>query len=336
MANKFLASFANSPAASGMVTLMEQADVASRRALRVLTYHRVADSALTPTLYPRVTVHPRVFEQHMRFLSQHYRVVSMDEVLRMKRGEQQASRLSKPAVLITFDDAYCDFAENALPILQRYHLPVTLFVPTAFPGNPQRSFWWDQLYAALECAQDLGLVLSPIGTLPVNTPEQRATAFTLLRDYVKFMPHTAAMAWVEQFCADLEAPDLAGSVLSWDELRTLAKAGVTLAPHTRNHPMMDQISPDESRSEAAGSWQDLRAEIGDTLPVFAYPSGGYNPEVMSVLKDEGFEIAFTTRRGLNELPQADPLQLKRINVGPKTSLPLLRAQMLGWMKYLVR
>jgi hypothetical protein len=50
--------------------------------------------------------------------------------------------------------------------------------------------------------------------------------------------------------------------------------------------------------------------------------------VTEILKQEGFELAFTTNRGLNTLPSADPLQLKRINVGPNTSLTVLRAQLL--------
>jgi peptidoglycan/xylan/chitin deacetylase (PgdA/CDA1 family) len=333
LANDLLVSFANSSIANSLIGLVERFDISTEHMLRVLTYHRVADPADTPSLYPRVTVHPKIFAQHMRFLSQRYRVVSMEDVLQAARGGYLPGSLPKRAVLITFDDAYTDFAEYALPILKRFRLPVTVFVPTAFPGL-RRAFWWDRLYAAVECAHDLGTIQTTLGPMPVHTPAERKTAFTLLRDYVKFMPHAAAMQWVDRFCADLEAPELGSSVLSWDELRAVASDGVNLCPHTRNHPMMDQISNEVARAEAAGSWQDLRAEIGDSLPVFAYPSGGYNREVQAMLKEEGFEIAFTTQRGLNDLQRADPLQMKRINVGPNTSLPLLRAQLLGWMKYL--
>lgn len=314
---------------------MERVDLAPGQVLRVLTYHRVVDPAKTPNHYGRVSVHPQAFVQHMDFLRSHYQVIGMDQLLSASRGGFAAGSLPRRPVLLTFDDAYTDFVDHALPVLQRYRLPATLFVPTAFPDQP-RAFWWDRLHAALECASDLEMVQTPAGLLPVKTARQRRESFGVLRDAVKSMSHHEAMQWVDTFCADLETPDLGGSVLSWEALRALPNAGITLGAHTRTHPMMDQISDEQAREEAAGSLQDLRDHVGDVLPVFAYPSGGYTRSVIQILKEEGFELAFTTHRGLNDLHKADPLQLKRVNVGPATSLPLLRAQLLGWMKYMAR
>ena len=42
-------------------------------------------------------------------------------------------------MLLTFDDAYRDFATNAWPTLKRYGLPATLFVPTAYAGERSRN-----------------------------------------------------------------------------------------------------------------------------------------------------------------------------------------------------
>ncbi len=333
MLKKFLVSAAHSAPISGLITQMERVDTRSTNLLRVLTYHRVAEPGKTPHLYPRVTVTPQAFEQQMRYLADAYQVVSMEDVLRVV---QEGGSFPRRPVLITFDDAYRDFAENALPVLQRYHLPAALFVPTAFPGHPKRAFWWDRLYAAVEHAQDLGDVRTPAGIKPVRTAAQREAVFTTLRDYIKSIPHQQAMEWVDDFCHEVEAPECAGEVLSWDELRAVARQNVTLGAHTRTHPMMSQISSAEIRAETVGSMNDLRAEIGEVLPIFAYPSGGYTREVMEILKEEGVQLAFTTNRGHNDLRQMDKLQIKRINVGPKTSLSLLRAQLLGWTSSFTR
>ena len=333
MLNKLFFTVSNNTVANGLISLLEQMDAYAPQILRVLTYHRVEDPAKNPTLYPGVTVKPEVFEQHMQFVSSHYRVVSMAEVLQaVKKG----LRLPDRAVLITFDDACRDFAENAMPVLRRYRLPATLFVPTAFPGHPERAFWWDRLYVAVTNAQDMGIIQTPIGQLPVSTSAQRKQTFGQLRDYVKSLSHRAAMQWVDQFCEEVEAPPVGGTVLSWEELRKLAREGVTLGPHTRTHPMMNQIADTEVRKEAAGSWQDLRDQVGDTLPIFAYPSGGYNREVLRILEEEKFQLAFTTQRGLNDFKHFDRLQIKRINIGPKTTLALLRAQLLSWTKFIHR
>ena len=330
MLNKVLRTVSNNRLSNGLLSLLERSDGRSPQMLRVLTYHRVAAPEKTPNLYPRVTVRPEAFEQQMSFIKQHYQVVSMVEVL---WAVNTGSPLPERAVLITFDDAYVDFAENALPVLQRHRLPATLFVPTAFPDHPELAFWWDKLYAAIECAKSLAIIRTPLGLLPVTTASQREQTFSRLRDYVKSTPHGAAMDWVNQFCEELEAPRVTGNVLSWEELQRVARAEITLGAHTRTHPMMNQISQDAIREEAVGSWLDLKDRITDALPIFAFPSGGYNQEVLKILAEEGFQLAFTTQRGHNDLRQSNRLQLKRINVGPKTTLPLLRAQLLSWMKF---
>jgi peptidoglycan/xylan/chitin deacetylase (PgdA/CDA1 family) len=51
--------------------------------------------------------------------------------------------------------------------------------------------------------------------------------------------------------------------------------------------------------------------------------------VADVLREEGFDLAFTTLRGVNDMRTADPLRLRRINVGLRTSGAVLRTQLLS-------
>ena len=96
---------------------------------------------------------------------------------------------------------------------------------------------------------------------------------------------------------------------------------------------MTRIPPDVMHREAVESLQDLERELGAAMPVFAYPSGGANSEVVHILKQAGFTLAFLTGQGINDLNRVDRLQMRRINVGPNTSLAVLRAQMLSWTRY---
>ena len=147
--------------------------------LRVLTYHRVAELADRPDLDPRlISTTPAVFDQQMRYLAGHFKVVSLNEVLETLKG---GKRLPDRAVLITFDDAYCDFTDYAWPILKRHKLPVTthkfqrhdrqecatklacvdICLPTVIPSNtaatalewpnPVRSAWRLNLRLSANC-----------------------------------------------------------------------------------------------------------------------------------------------------------------------------------------
>lgn len=313
------------------ITRLERMDQGSPNLLRVLTYHRICEPGKDPGAYPRIMVTPAAFEQQMRHLAAQYRVISMPEVL---QHYQQHRPLPARALLVTIDDAYCDFAEIAWPIMRRYGVPATLFVPTAFPDQPERVFWWDWLYRALALTERREPVDTAVGALALTTPSLREQAFSRLRDYFKTLPHQQAMSAVEQVCEQLKVARPDHAVLGWRMLRQLAAEGVTLGAHTQHHPLMNRISPTEMYAEAVGSRQDLQREIGEALPIFAYPSGGFNDEVVAVLAKADFSLAFTTGSGINRFFEANPLLLRRVNVGPRTTLPLLQAQLLSWSMYL--
>jgi peptidoglycan/xylan/chitin deacetylase (PgdA/CDA1 family) len=235
--------------------------------------------------------------------------------------------LPHKAVLITFDDAYQDFAEHAWPILKQYNLPVTVFVPTGFPDQPEYSFWWDRLHAAIH-ATKLQQINTVAGSIPLATTAQRSHGMRKLITLVKSLPDDEAQSVVQNICVELNSPSSTNPVLSWDALRELAKEGVTLAPHTRRHPLLNRVGLDRAEEEIIGSMGDLRREIGDALPVLAYPSGAYSREVVQMLPGLGVQLAFTTCRGLNSCDQFDPFRLRRINIGRRTSPALMRAQLL--------
>ena len=319
MLNRLLWSAVESKPFSNFVTYLEQMDGPQANYLRILTYHRLES--------------PQLFDAQMNYLAEHYEVVSMQDLV---DAYQRGKRLPPRAVMVTFDDAYCDFAEEAWPILKRYHLPVTLFVPTAYPDHPERLFWWDRLYASVMKTARLDALDTEIGRLPLATAKERLQTYKRLRNYVKSLPHQTAMVWIDRICDTLGAPLNQNDILGWDALRQLAKEGVTMGVHTQTHPLMNRIAPDQMRSEAEGALHDLMREIGNILPVFAYPSGGFNATAIQVLEDLGFIAAFTTLRGINEVGKDHRLCLRRINVGQRTSLAVLRAQLLSWSVYLNR
>jgi peptidoglycan/xylan/chitin deacetylase (PgdA/CDA1 family) len=323
-----VASAARTAAFARFMTVLEHMARPRPHVLPVLTYHRVDEPTRSPRLYPGlISATPAEFEEQMRFLASSYRPVALTELLAVRRGE---ARLPLRSVMVTFDDAYRDFADQAWPAMRRYGIPVTLFVATAYPGEPEKAFWWDRLYSALMSADSSAPVATPAGDLSLVSGADRLRAFRRLRNYLKSAPHDRAMEIVEGLSAGLAPSTPLPAVLSWEELRALAAHGVALAPHSRTHPLLDRLPLEEAREEIVGSLDDLEREIGSAPRVFAYPGGGVNGDVIAVLAEERFEVAFLARRGSNDLRRADWLRLRRINVGRASGLPLIRAQLLPW------
>jgi len=285
--------------------------------LRIITYHRIGKLADAGgddcSLFSATAAY---FERQVKHLAKHFHVVAAEEVLEAIR---QLRPLPERAVLITFDDAYRDFGEVAWPILRQYRLPATLFVPTAYPGDPNAVFWWDQLSRAITASELNHLDLPPY-RLSLHSNEARQASLCTLQNEIKIMPHTVGMRLVKRICSELGVNDGGSSnILRWHELRALSNDGVTLGAHTRTHPMLDQVSPEKAREEIGGSLGDLQREIGNVLPIFAYPAGAYNHRVVDLLKKEGVELAVTCRDGHNRISSVDPLRLGRTNITMRTS-----------------
>ena len=298
----------------------------------ILTYHRIhrpkAQPGLADTL---IDATPACFQQQMEMLASRYRVLPMADLLAAKRhGHPVPSR----SVVITFDDAYRDFTEYAWPVLRRLALPVTLFVPTGYPDRSDRSFWWDRLYTAIMSTPS-GLVSTTMfGPLGLSDDEsQRLRTHRRLTTAFKAMSHFEMLAACDRLMDEMNAGDLptsAAPVLSWEHLRMLEQAGVSLAPHSRTHPRLDRLPEDLLSDEIAGSYRDLLDAGTSPLPILAYPDGAYSPAVMRATRAAGMEIAVTMDRGGNHAGATNWLALRRLGQSPRVNRALLQAQLLVW------
>jgi peptidoglycan/xylan/chitin deacetylase (PgdA/CDA1 family) len=295
------------------------------RMLRILTYHRIAEPEGSGTLNPfLISAAPREFERQMAHLEKHYQAVSAAIVLDALRGK---ARLPDRAVLVTFDDAYRDFAAVAWPILRHHHIPTTLFVPTAFPGNPRRAFWWDWLSCSVLGSEKKELKCGPLGKVSLKSRPERRKALRLIQNYAKTLPHREALEFVDQVRVELGGESPEDALLSWDELRKLARQGVTMGTHTSSHALLTRVPPSVVREEIRNSLADLRREIRAVLPILAYPGGAHNESILNIAREEGIEMAVTTQDGHNDLASADPLRLSRTNVTPRTTMPILHIRL---------
>ena len=90
----------------------------------VLVYHSI--SAPAEPMPGDIDISPARFEQQLAWLRKTNRVVRLEETL---------ARSSQREIAITFDDGYRDNLTTALPLLEKYNLPMTLFVVAGFVNS---------------------------------------------------------------------------------------------------------------------------------------------------------------------------------------------------------
>jgi peptidoglycan/xylan/chitin deacetylase (PgdA/CDA1 family)/glycosyltransferase involved in cell wall biosynthesis len=110
------------------------------RKLPGLLYHHVGPS---PSGKPEaITISPARFEWQMRWLARRgYVGITLSDWLRWRK---EGTGLPEKPIIITFDDAYADIAEHALPILRRYGFGAVVYVVTGQLGKSNN--WDDSQY----------------------------------------------------------------------------------------------------------------------------------------------------------------------------------------------
>jgi peptidoglycan/xylan/chitin deacetylase (PgdA/CDA1 family) len=119
----------------------------------VLIYHRVGSGSGL-----EVDLSVAAFDAQMAWLAASGHVVTLATALEVLHAD--ASHRTETLVVVTFDDGTADFAEHALPVLEHYRIPVTLYAATAFidEGIPFPEDGRPCSWSALRDAAATGLV----------------------------------------------------------------------------------------------------------------------------------------------------------------------------------
>jgi len=93
----------------------------------ILMYHSISDVE-GPT-----SISPPIFQEHMDVLeASGIPVITLDDYLDAREGKIE---LAPTSVIITFDDAFMDFADTAFPVIQEKNFPAMVYVPTGCVGG---------------------------------------------------------------------------------------------------------------------------------------------------------------------------------------------------------
>jgi peptidoglycan/xylan/chitin deacetylase (PgdA/CDA1 family) len=302
--------------------------------LRVLTYHRIGDPTDTPDLDPLlVSATPEAFGLQMAHLRRWYHPVGIEEII---EAFETGRRLPSRSVHVTVDDAYRDFRDVAWPILRREGIPVTVFVPTAYPGALDRSFWWDRLHRESVGRDGWSERLRQVvraRALSVPGRDDHMDVRAILRR----LPHGTADSVMDQAYEEVVSngggrtvETLAPAVLGWDDLRELQREGVSFGAHTRHHVALPCVDLASIRVEIRRSLADLTRELGPSRWPIAYPYGMCNATVARIAHEEGCILGFTGEDGLNRPGTTDPLRMRRSNITMRTTPSVFAVRMLPW------
>lgn len=101
--------------------------------------------------------------------------------------------------------------------------------------------------------------------------------------------------------------------LDWDQIREMQQDGFIFGSHTLNHVPLTTLTRDEAQRQLVNSKAAIEWRLGTPVSCFAYPTGAYNKEIEGLLKDLGYEAAFSVDFGRVSM-KSDIYALERIPI----------------------
>jgi peptidoglycan/xylan/chitin deacetylase (PgdA/CDA1 family) len=299
---------------TGVFSLLANSHRRNSRLL-ILCYHGVSlrdEHEWSPDLY----VTPDLLRRRFQLLKDYAaNVLPLGEAL----DRLQTGALPPRSVVLTFDDGFYDFRVHALPALQGFGFPCTLYLTTHYCYRRLPIFRLIVRYLLWKSRKErVDLTgFGPLGPVSVGTePERLNVASTMLEWVISAGMSTAAQDEVARRLAQLlrlDYDDLLRArvlqILSPEEVTGISRAGVEVELHTHRHrtPRNRDLFLREVRDNTAS----IMEFTGRRPAHFCYPSGDYASAFVPWLKELGVRSATTCELGL-AAPGADPFRLPRV------------------------
>ena len=236
-----------------------------------------------------------VFERLLRYLrDQDINVLSIEASL-ARLGDPDA----KPFAVLTFDDGYRDNLTHALPILERYAAPATVFVTTCMIERLS-DLWWVGLVDWLKRQERISV--DGFGARDVATIEAKIATRISLTTWIQGDLERLARLQAAMVADGVDVGALVDlEALSHEELRRLAAHPlITIGGHTTHHPWLASLSTDEARREILENRRYLQELLQQEVAHFAYPYGSpvaCGEREATLVAEAGFRSAVTCRHG---------------------------------------
>jgi len=323
------------------IGVLRLARIMTRGGLRILCYHgfsKIDESQFRPETF----MEPSTFQDHIGLIiSKGYSVISLPDALKLLH-----KRLLPPcSVVITFDDGFKTIQQYALPVLQQYRFPCTIFLTTYYciKENPvfrlvvQYMFW----KTANQEVDLTGMGPPFFGRISLLPNSSRDNIIWQIINYAETeLLENDRQRLAMELGVRLGVPyenifeREALSIMKTQDIYSIAKASeidIQLHTHRHNFP--------EDRNAAIHEIEDNRAVLEPILKRrlthFCYPSGIWSENHFQILKESHIESAVTCDPGLN-YANTPRYALRRFLDGQHISNIQFEAELSGFMEIMRR
>jgi peptidoglycan/xylan/chitin deacetylase (PgdA/CDA1 family) len=256
-------------------------------------YHGVVNSDSIHIL-PRHMIKEQ-FEQHMKYLSKKFNVISIDEAFSLYH---QNIKPDKKTVTVSFDDGYVNNLESALPIIEKYKIKTTFFVSGICSEDDTHIMWPDVIAFANYFSNTNYLLIGEQkffrkGRYNLINPENNISIY----DYIKELSYAERIVVLKEITDRYELktnikdlPREWWKLMNREEIKQLSSSSlVSIGSHGHLHYNLANISYKDAKAEMEMSKNILSEITGKKINLMSFPDGSYNDEVKEIALSLGYD-----------------------------------------------
>ncbi len=289
----------------------------ARDSIGLVMVHDVHDDFAGKGALPTSTsVSLKSFETNVLGLARTFSFVSMDQAVDMLSGK---APWRPRCLVLTFDDSLKCLVDLVVMRLKHWGVPGTFYLSTDAIDR-QQPYWWHRLEYVLahSSSTDISLEILAGRTLRLNPSSKTFRELTGLLRLSTPAECERTLVAIES-CVGVSLLEARGEcrfaeLMTWEDARCLARAGMTIGCHTRTHANLNKVGAADLAEELQGAREMITANVNAPCRHFCYPYGAYSERIRLAVKDAGFASAVTIRRPGWNAPGEDLFQLKRFHM----------------------
>lgn len=300
--------------------------------LCIVMYHYVRD--LKNSRYPEIKgLDYSLFKEQLEFFAAHFHTVTMEDVIACY---EEGKELPDNALLLTFDDGYIDHYTFVYPMLRRYGMQGSFFIPAkVFMEHTLLDV--NKIHFILAAAPIEKLCKELMGQLDryrgqewdypsnqelidqymvANRFDNKETIFFkrvlqfVLPEKLRNQITSELFEKVVGISETVMAHEL---YLNYDQMMLMKKGGMYFGIHGYDHYWMNKLTQAQLQQDIDKALKSLGGLIDLNKWVINYPYGSYSDEVRECARKMGCVMGLATDVRIADLEKDDPYKLPRLD-----------------------
>lgn len=266
---------------------------------KIITYHGIAPTLAKPLNIRHIS--PEIFEKHLQFLQKNTHVISVSDFFNQKFVK------GKKNIAITFDDGYLNNLKYAVPLLEKYKMPASIYITGI--NTTSHKILWPDYHDLVVSSTTKPIIYNDITFHKVGGNYQRpyiSANGINFHEFLKTLSFAEKMQILDKYSGENSVLSERKyfdywKLLSDEEIIKLAQSKfITIGSHGMYHNNLGFINPSDAKNELIESKKYLENLIHKEVTSVAYPDGSYSPEIINIAKESGYNVQLAVNYLFNE------------------------------------